>query len=110
MSIRSSWRKHADLDLGGAIGWLGFNRFDRRSRTCSASGSQLERPARFTHSSKKVIQFLWSWADRIIWFNLLVVTGTPLISLYGIFTTAFNPATVTFCVAYYVFNMIGMYQ
>ncbi len=50
----------------------------------------------------------WSnWTKEIIWFNLIVVTTTPLISLYGIFTTSWNSKTLGFCVSYYVFNMIG---
>lgn len=48
-----------------------------------------------------------NWAKEVVWFNLGVVTLTPLISLYGLITTRFDGRTAWFCVAYYVFNMIG---
>lgn len=44
---------------------------------------------------------------RIIWFNLITVTLTPLLSLYGIFTTRATPPTVVFSIVYYVWNMLG---
>jgi hypothetical protein len=47
--------------------------------------------------------------ERIIWFNLLVVTITPILSLYGLLTTRVNYSTVVFCISYYIFNMIGKF-
>ncbi|KAI0685994.1 delta 9-fatty acid desaturase protein [Cytidiella melzeri] len=46
--------------------------------------------------------------EDVIWFNLLVVTLTPLLSLYGLLTTPTHHATLVFCVLYHVFNMIGV--
>ena len=51
---------------------------------------------------------LQNWTQEVIWFNLLVVIATPLLSLWGLCTTAFTARTFAFCTAYYVFNMIGM--
>ena len=47
------------------------------------------------------------WMRRIIWFNLLTVTLTPLFSLYGILSTPLNTMTLFFSVTYYIWNMIG---
>ncbi|KAI0092540.1 delta 9-fatty acid desaturase protein [Irpex rosettiformis] len=51
---------------------------------------------------------LFESIGTVIWFNLVVVSITPLVSLYGLFTTPWHSRTVLFCVAYYVFNMIGV--
>lgn len=44
---------------------------------------------------------------RVIWFNVIVITTTPLLSLYGIFTTRAVAQTVLFSIAFYVWNMLG---
>lgn len=44
---------------------------------------------------------------EIRWFNLAVVVLTPILALYGLWTTKLQTLTVIFSVAYYVFNMIG---
>lgn len=44
---------------------------------------------------------------EIRWFNLGVVVLTPILALYGLWTTKLQTPTVLFSVAYYVFNMIG---
>ncbi|KAI0346995.1 delta 9-fatty acid desaturase protein [Trametopsis cervina] len=54
--------------------------------------------------------FIRRWANNVIWFNLIVITMTPVISLYGLFTTSVRYPTVAFCVAYYVFNMLGYHR
>ena len=51
---------------------------------------------------------LLKYLDTVIWFNLVVVSVTPLVSLYGLFTTPWHYRTAMFCVAYHVLNMIGM--
>ena len=48
-----------------------------------------------------------NWTKEVIWFNLGTVLLTPIVSLWGLYTTAFTAHTVAFCVFYYVFNMIG---
>lgn len=50
---------------------------------------------------------LYDTLQAIIWFNLLVVSITPLVSLYGLLTTPWHFRTAMFCVSYHVFNMIG---
>ncbi|KIP09833.1 hypothetical protein PHLGIDRAFT_28800 [Phlebiopsis gigantea 11061_1 CR5-6] len=49
-----------------------------------------------------------NWTKEIIWFNVIVVTTTPVASIYGLLTTTFYWKTFALCVAYYLFNMIGM--
>ena len=76
---------------------------DRRSRSPHSRrfvGRQPPSSSRPPISWKK-------WAGEVIWFNLLVVTITPIIALYGLFTTQFDARTARFSVAYYVFNMLG---
>lgn len=108
MSCRGGWRTHADLSPGGAIKQRGFNlEFDCRSRAQGVSAQEQSGTVNGLRTWEK-LEFLWLWADRIIWFNLLVVAITPLVSLYGILTTPFDAATAVFCVACYVCNMIGM--
>ncbi|KAJ3483709.1 hypothetical protein NLI96_g6129 [Meripilus lineatus] len=51
---------------------------------------------------------LRSWIRQIIWFNLLTVLTTPLLSLYGVLTTTSNSNTIFFSIAYYILNMIGV--
>ena len=50
---------------------------------------------------------LLEYLDTVIWFNLVVVSVTPLVSLYGLFTTPWHYRTAMFCVAYHALNMIG---
>ncbi|EJD00826.1 delta 9-fatty acid desaturase protein [Fomitiporia mediterranea MF3/22] len=49
-----------------------------------------------------------NFVSEIRWFNLGVVTITPLLSIYGLYTTEFRAPTVAFCVFMYVLNMIGI--
>lgn len=49
-----------------------------------------------------------NWTKEIVWFNLIVVTVTPIVSIYGLITTTFCGRTFAFCVAYYLYNMIGV--
>lgn len=51
---------------------------------------------------------LENWASEVIWFNLAVISTTPLVSLYGLCTTSLAARTAAFCLFYYVFNMIGI--
>ena len=51
-----------------------------------------------------------NWINQVIWFNLFVVTATPLLSIYGLRTTVFSSKTAALCVAYYVWNMIGGFE
>ncbi|KDQ65100.1 hypothetical protein JAAARDRAFT_28764 [Jaapia argillacea MUCL 33604] len=53
-------------------------------------------------------QTLWQTCKRIRWFNLIVVATTPLVVLYGTYTTPLTRNTFAFCVFYYVFNMLGI--
>ena len=41
------------------------------------------------------------------WFNVVVLTLTPLIAGYGIIGVVLSRETVLFSVAYYVFSMLG---
>ena len=45
--------------------------------------------------------------SRVRWFNLGVVTLTPLFSIYGLYTTKLHKATVAFAFLCYLFNMFG---
>lgn len=47
---------------------------------------------------------------EIRWFNLAVVTLTPLLSIYGLCTTKLHKATIAFSIVCYVVNMIGEYR
>ncbi|KAI0079751.1 delta 9-fatty acid desaturase protein [Panus rudis PR-1116 ss-1] len=47
---------------------------------------------------------------RVIWFNLLVVTFTPLAALWGLLSTSFNRNTLAFSSACYVWNMLGYHR
>ncbi|RDB26731.1 Acyl-CoA desaturase [Hypsizygus marmoreus] len=42
------------------------------------------------------------------WFNILVLTGTPAIAGYGIWSIPRSRETIIFAVAYYVFSMLGI--
>lgn len=76
---------------------------DRRSPICTP-----QNPSSFSFRGQLTTGWvLWSWAREIIWFNFLVVSLTPLISIYGLCTTPVKSWTVAFSVSYYVFNMIG---
>jgi len=44
------------------------------------------------------------------WFNVAVLTMTPLIAGYGIIGVVFRRETVLFSVAYYMFSMLGEFQ
>lgn len=48
-----------------------------------------------------------NWTSEVVWFNLIVVVATPLVSLYGLYTTPLVARTVAFCVLCYLVNMIG---
>jgi stearoyl-CoA desaturase (delta-9 desaturase) len=41
------------------------------------------------------------------WFNLLVLTITPAIALYGFTNLSLKKETVIFSVLYYIFSMLG---
>lgn len=52
----------------------------------------------------------WSnWYREVRWFNLSVIVITPLVALYGALTTHLETRTLSFCILYYVFNMIGAF-
>ena len=44
---------------------------------------------------------------RIKWFNLSVLTITPIIGLYGLRTTPLLPYTLVWAALYYVISMLG---
>lgn len=73
----------------------------KEASTSGNSGKEAANESRFDDVA--------GWMRNVIWFNLLVVTITPLVSLYGILTTPIHRFTAIFCVVYYVFNMIGTY-
>ena len=50
---------------------------------------------------------VWNWCSQIRWFNLAVVITTPLMSLYGAYTTTLKMQTLVFCIFCYLINMIG---
>lgn len=53
----------------------------------------------------------WSnFHSEIRWFNLGVVTLTPLAALYGIMTTDMNRATLWFSAFLWAYNMLGMFM
>jgi len=43
----------------------------------------------------------------IRWFNVVVLTLTPLIAVYGLWTVKIRRETGFFAVAYYIFSMLG---
>ena len=77
---------------------------DRRSHSPHA-GSFVRRQLAGT-SARPPISWK-NWTQEVIWFNLLVVSLTPVLSLYGLLTTPSDARTVWFCAVYYVFNMLG---
>ena len=63
---------------------------------------------KFLRSAQPSPPIAWSnWYRQVRWFNLSVIVITPLVALYGAATTHLDPRTFSFCVLYYVFNMIG---
>ena len=53
------------------------------------------------------LRTVWTWGSQIRWFNLIVVVATPLMSLYGAYTTTLKTNTFIFCILCYLINMIG---
>ncbi|KZT20631.1 hypothetical protein NEOLEDRAFT_1122368, partial [Neolentinus lepideus HHB14362 ss-1] len=54
-------------------------------------------------------EITWRNAYREIrWFSLAVLVLTPMLALYGSFTTPLRRKTCIFSVLYYVFNMLGI--
>jgi hypothetical protein len=45
---------------------------------------------------------------RIRWMNLAVLTVTPSLALYGLWSTSIQRPTLLFTIAYYLFSMLGM--
>jgi len=43
----------------------------------------------------------------IRWFNLAMLTLTPLVAVYGLWTVKIRRDTGFFAVAYYIFSMLG---
>ncbi len=41
------------------------------------------------------------------WFNLAVLTVTPLVAVYGLIFVRVRRETLLFSMAYYVFSMLG---
>ena len=74
---------------------------DRRSRGSFVQRQLTSTPVRPPLTSQ-------NWTKEIIWFNLITVIATPLVSLYGLVTTMFCGKTFVFCIVYYLFNMIGV--
>ncbi|KAK7696572.1 hypothetical protein QCA50_001230 [Cerrena zonata] len=65
--------------------------------------------ARQLDASTPLPPVTWSnLSERIIWFNLITVILTPLLSLYGILTTRVTSQTLIFSIVYYVWNMLGI--
>ncbi|OBZ71977.1 Acyl-CoA desaturase [Grifola frondosa] len=60
-----------------------------------------------SHSNERM-----NWAmhtfKRIRWFNLAILTITPLVGLYGIYTTPLHLKTFVWACVYYAFSMIGI--
>jgi stearoyl-CoA desaturase (Delta-9 desaturase) len=79
---------------------------DRRSRHPESSFVQRQLAA----TSVLPPITLQNWTQEVIWFNLVVVTVTPLVSIWGLYTTVLTGKTFAFCVAYYLFNMIGRFS
>lgn len=52
---------------------------------------------------------LSNFVTEIRWFNLSVVTLTPLLAIFGLYTTNLHKATVAFSVLCYIINMLGKY-
>ncbi|KAJ7621244.1 delta 9-fatty acid desaturase protein [Roridomyces roridus] len=46
--------------------------------------------------------------EGVRWFNVAVLTLTPLTALYGILVIPFDRRTILFAIAYYLFSMIGI--
>ncbi|KAH8115800.1 delta 9-fatty acid desaturase protein [Phellopilus nigrolimitatus] len=61
------------------------------------------------HLTAPLSPITWkNFYSEIRWFNLAVVTLTPILALYGLCTTKLQNATVAFSVACYLINMIGI--
>lgn len=83
-------------------GWEG----DRRSYQGTSSFVQRQ----LASTPRRPALSLTNWTSEIIWFNLVVVVATPVLSIYGLCSTPFTARTAVFCVLYYLYNMIGMWQ
>lgn len=46
---------------------------------------------------------------RVRWFNLAILTITPAVGLYGVYTTRLRLETLIWSVTYYVISMLGKY-
>ena len=47
---------------------------------------------------------------RVRWFNLSILTITPILAIYGLLTVLPNPKTSVFAILYYIFSMLGVYE
>lgn len=94
----------ADIDRG--IGHTLTSRLDRRSQSPQA-GSFVRR--QLTSTTVKPPINWRSCASEVIWFNLLVVSITPIVSIYGLLTARIDARTAWFSLAYYIFNMLGTF-
>jgi hypothetical protein len=47
--------------------------------------------------------------QRVQWFNIVILTATPALALYGYLTTpTIDSRTLAFCILYYLYGMLGM--
>lgn len=59
------------------------------------------------HSMNYRVPEMFKFLRRVRWFNLAVLTITPLVGLYGIVTTPLSANTLIWSFVCYVFSMIG---
>ncbi|KAJ1804670.1 stearoyl-CoA 9-desaturase, partial [Coemansia sp. RSA 2599] len=65
----------------------------------------IERP---TFKREKAPLDTRSLLEKIHWVHVILLSTTPLIALYGIFTTSLSLKTLIWGVAYYVFSGLGI--
>ncbi|KAJ1847073.1 stearoyl-CoA 9-desaturase, partial [Coemansia sp. RSA 486] len=69
------------------------------------TGMFIERP---TFKREKLPPETRSLLQRIHWVHAILLSTTPLIALYGLFTTGLSPKTLIWAVAYYMFAGLGI--
>jgi len=66
---------------------------------------QIERP---TYTKDKPVVEQRPLLKRLHWVHVVILSITPLLALYGFFTTPILPKTLAFAIVYYVFSGIGI--
>ena len=62
----------------------------------------------FSDVNTSIVELIKSYAKRINWINTAILFGTPIISLYGIYTTPLTAKTFLWSFIYYFWTGLGI--